>query len=102
MLDGKNSIYFKNIEERENYYEEHPEECESEEKKEIDYALEAAIKDQERVLNLETIAKSREEARSITSFDEFEAKKEKEIEALKAKNEQNAVNLTKDDTPSEK
>ncbi len=101
VLDGKNSIYFKNIEERESYYEEHPEECESEEQKEIDYALEAAIKDQERVLNLETIAKSREEARSITSFDEFEAKKEKEIEALKAKNEQNAVNLTKDDTPSE-
>ena len=45
--------------------------------------------------------KNREEARSITSFDEFEAKKEAEMNALKEKNASNVVNLSKEDEKKE-
>lgn len=101
VIDGKNSQYFKDASAQEEYYEEHPEEREGEEQIEIDYEMEAAIRQQERVLDMDTIMKNREEARSITSFDEFEAKKEAEMNALKEKNASNVVNLSKEDEKKE-
>lgn len=97
VVDGKKSHYFKDIAAKEEYLEEHPEEKESEEKEEIDYAMEAAIKAQERVLDLDTIMKNREEARSITSFDEFEEKKGAELDTLKANSGYKEVNLSKEE-----
>lgn len=97
VIDGKTSKYFKDAIAQEEYYEEHPEEREEEEKTEVDYEMEVAIRNQERVLDMDTIMKNREEARSITSFDEFEAKKEAEMNALKEKNASSVVNLSKED-----
>lgn len=97
VVDGKTSMYFKDAASQEDYYEEHPQEREEEEKTEVDYEMEAAIRNQERVLDMETILKNREEARSITSFDEFEAKKEAEMNALKEKHASSVVNLSKED-----
>lgn len=96
VIDGKTSKYFKNAEEKERFYEEHPEEAEVEEKPR-DYEMEAAIRESERVLDLDTIMRHREEARAITSFDEFEQRKDKEMEELKAKAAEKSVNLSKED-----
>lgn len=98
VIDGKTSTWFASLSDKEEYLESHPEEREDkEEKNEEDLALDALIRQEDKVLDLATIEKRRKEAREITSFDEFEAKKEEEFKALKEKNLSKVVNLSKED-----
>jgi len=53
------------------------------------------------ILDLSTLNKNRDEAKGMTSFDDYEKSKEQENAAKAASNPQPKVNLTKDESPDE-
>jgi len=58
------------------------------------------IATEDSILDLSTLNKNRDEARAMTSFDDYEAKKEAENAAKAASNPQTKVNLTKEEEAS--
>ena len=89
-IDGKKSVWFSSKEDEDDFIEQHPQSpiakkrAEEEEKKSPAYlAAEARLEAEEAILDLSTINKRREEARRMTSFDEFEKEKDADFEAKK-------------------
>ena len=95
VVSRKDSIYFENQEDKEEYLLEHAHDNEEEKEENARLAAEDAI------LDLSTLNKRREEAKNITSFDEFEKQKDQEAAERAAQDPANRVNLNKeeDDKP---
>lgn len=95
VVTRKDSIYFENHEDKEEYLLEHAHDNEAENEENDRIAAEDAI------LDLSTLNKRREEAKNITSFDEFEKQKDQEAAERAAQDPANRVNLNKEDDKPE-
>lgn len=93
-IDSRKSVWFATPEEEQEFVESHPSSpisktYRAEEREAEDRRTSARIEAEEQILDLSTIDKRRAEARSMTSFDEFEKKSDAEFaareEALKEK-----------------
>ena len=84
-IDAKKSIWFTSEEQEKSFIEEHPMSPISralnndKEPDAVSVATSAMIEAEEKILDLSTINKRREEARKMTSFDEFEKKSDAEF-----------------------
>lgn len=100
VIDSKNSRYFKTAEDKENYFMRHPEMAPV--IVPLDMEENERIKRENAILDLSTLNKHREEARNMTSFDEFERMKDEEekkrTEELRSKSTpKEKVSLRKDE-----
>ena len=100
VIDSKNSRYFKTAEDKENYFMRHPEMAPV--IVPVDMEENERIKRENAILDLSTLNKHREEARNMTSFDEFERMKDEEekkrTEELRSKSTpKEKVSLRKDE-----
>lgn len=99
VISKKESLVFDNEEAMAEYAKTHPEQF-PELKKSTPSAEELRIAQEDSILDLSTLNKARDEAHSMTNFDEYEQKKDSEISA-KTPSNQPQVNLTKDESPDE-
>lgn len=101
-IDAKNSKWFKNQEEEQDYLAEHPTNDAGEPVDPILQAENDRIAREDAILDLSTINRNREEAGNMVNFDEYEKNKEEEQkrrsdELAKTMPEKKKVNLTKED-----
>lgn len=99
VIDARESVWFKDLEDEENYMSLHPEELEAphDERWEIE---QRRLEKEAAILDLSTLNKHREEARLMTSFDEFERMKDLEESKKTDEDLRRGVKAEREDVPA--